>query len=140
MKPIITVYSGGSTALTKKFDDFVRAAYWIGIENAERDLESVKVRISPLEDYDADVANAKGFSSLLIENGINFSFEFFVEPLQSGQEMPPSPPPPPPESNPPPATKSTRRVISKATPENLKSALEKGLIDKREYDSLVGQS
>jgi hypothetical protein len=85
------------------------------------------------------VASAKDFSSLLIENGINFSFEFFVEPPQSGQDMPPSPPPPPPESNPPTATKSTRRVSSKATPENLKSALEKGLITKREYDSLMNQ-
>ncbi|MGD0478037.1 MAG: hypothetical protein ABSB29_07720 [Nitrososphaerales archaeon] len=139
MKPIITVYSGGSTALTKKFDNFVHAAYWIGIENAERDLESVKVRVSPLEDYDADVANAKGFSSLLIENGINFSFEFFVEPPQSGQDTPPPTPPPPPKSSQPTATKSTGRVGSKATPENLKSALEKGLITKREYDSLMNQ-
>ena len=85
------------------------------------------------------MANAKDFSSLMIENGINFSFEFFVEPQEISQELPPLTSPPLPKNIPPAATKSTGRVGSRATPENLKSALEKGLITKREYDSLMSE-
>jgi len=139
MKPIITVYSGGSAAQTKKFDNFIHAAYWVGVADTERDLDSVKVRLSPLEDYDADVASAKEFSTLLIEKGINFSFEFFVEPQEGGQEERPPTTQPPAKSNQP-ATKPAGKARSKATLENLKSALEKGLITKSEYDSLASET
>lgn len=85
------------------------------------------------------MANAKEFSSLLIEKGINFSFEFFVEPQEGGpdEQLPTTPAPP--KSSPSKAAKSAGKVFSKATPENLKSALEKGLITKSEYDSLVSE-
>ena len=139
MKPIITIYSEGKAELTKKFDNFVHAAYWIGVESAEEALDSAKIRLSPLEDYDCDVANAKDFASLLVERGINFSFEFFVEPLGGGSDAPSFTPPPPHTSNPPPTTETAKGVGRTATREDLKSALEKGIITQKDYDSLVGR-
>jgi len=144
MKPIITLYSEGKAELTKKFDNFVHAAYWVGVESAEQDLESVKVRLSPLEEYDADVGDAKNFASLLVDRGINFSFEFFVEPMERGDGIhhftpPTSPGGNPPNSNPPSNTPAARGAGSKATPEELRSALEKDLITQKEYKDLLSQ-
>jgi len=139
-KPIITVYSGGATPQTKKFDNFVHAAFWIGVESTDGDLQSVKTRMSPVEDYDVDVASAKEFSTLLIERGISFSFEFFDEPPEAGPTVAPSPIPPSPADLTSTKTKPSGKSTSKATHENLKSALEKGIIDKEEYDRLSKES
>ncbi len=79
MKPIITVYSGGSPDKTKKLDGFITAAFWIGVDHAEHDLESVKVRF-PSESYDVDVTTLTEFTTLLVQRQINFSVEFFTEP------------------------------------------------------------
>ncbi len=79
MKPIITVYSRGGPEETKKLDGFIAAAFWMGIDHAEHDLESVKVRL-PSESYDFDVSSLMEFTSLLVQRQINFSVEFFTEP------------------------------------------------------------
>ncbi len=88
MKPIITVYSGGTQNETKKFDGFITAAFWVGLEHTEGDLESVKVR-QPNEIYDVDVANLNEFTSLLVQRQINFSVEFFSEPEPIQHPIPP---------------------------------------------------
>lgn len=79
MKPKITVYLRGGPAETKKLDSFISAAFWIGVDHAENDLQSVKVRL-PSESYDTDVSTMLEFTSLLVRRQINFSVEFFTEP------------------------------------------------------------
>ena len=85
MRPIITIYSGGAAKLTKKFSGYIEAAYWVGIEHAEGDFESVKVRQS-VESYDADVAALTEFTSLMVKAQLNFAVEFFSEPPAAGDE------------------------------------------------------
>jgi hypothetical protein len=126
LKPIITLYSGGSANLTKKFEGFVDAAFWIGAEHLEGDLESVKVR-QPNESYDADVASLLEFSELLVRRQINFSIEFFTEPpMQDDVALPPPPPSPLQHS-------SWSDYMSEL--EKLKEDSEKGLLTKRQYAS-----
>jgi hypothetical protein len=79
MKPNITVYSKAGPEETKKLDGFVEAAFWIGVDHAESDLDTVKVRL-PTQSYDSDVASVMEFTSLLVQRQINFSVEFFAEP------------------------------------------------------------
>ena len=80
MKPNITVYSRTGPEETKKLDGFIEAAFWIGGDHAESDLETVKVRL-PSQSYDSDVASMLEFTSLLVARQINFSVEFFSEPV-----------------------------------------------------------
>lgn len=79
MKPIITVYSTGTVEQTKKFEGYISAAFWIGVDHAEGDVESIKVR-QPVESYDNEVASLLEFASLMVQRQINFAVEFFTEP------------------------------------------------------------
>jgi hypothetical protein len=79
LKPIITLYSHGTPSPTKKFEGYIEAAFWIGLEYTDGDLMSVKAR-QPSEAYDTDVANLLEFSALMVRRQINFSVEFFEEP------------------------------------------------------------
>jgi len=79
MKPNISIYSKAGPEETKKLDGFVEAAFWIGVDHAEGDLDTVKVRL-PTESYDTDVAAMLEFTSLLVKRQVNFSVEFFTEP------------------------------------------------------------
>ena len=81
MKPIITVYSAGATEETKKFEGYITAAFWLGVENAEGEGGSVKVR-QPIESYDDEVAALTEFAGLMVQRQINFAVEFFAEPAQ----------------------------------------------------------
>jgi hypothetical protein len=127
LKPIITLYSGGSANLTKKFDGFVDAAFWIGADNLEGDLESVKVR-QPNESYDTDVASLLEFSDLLVRKQINFAVEFFTEPPLQDEVAHPSPLP---ASTP--ERSSWSDYMSEL--EKLKEDSERGLLPKRQYAS-----
>ena len=130
MKPIITLYSGDSANLTKKFEGFIEAAFWIGAEHIEGDLESVKVR-QPNESYDSDVASLLEFSGLLVRRQINFSVEFFTEPPLQDDAAPPSAPPP--ASSSPPERSSWSDYMSEL--EKLKEDSERGLLTKKQYAS-----
>jgi hypothetical protein len=79
LKPIITIYSGGADEEPKKFEGFMEAAFWIGVDHAEGDLASVKVR-QPTESYDEEVSTLREFTELLVRRQISFSVEFFSEP------------------------------------------------------------
>ncbi len=82
MKPNITLYSATSADKTKKFESFIEAAFWIGTDYFDEDLESVKIR-QPNESYDVDVANLLDFANLLVRKQISFKLEFFTEPEQA---------------------------------------------------------
>jgi len=79
MKPIITVYSRGAEDQPKKFEGFMEAAFWVGVDHAEGDLDSVKIR-QPTESYDEEVSTLGEFTGLLVRRQINFAVEFFSEP------------------------------------------------------------
>jgi hypothetical protein len=85
LKPIITIHPQGSGGEAKKFDGFMEAAFWMGVDHAEGDLGSVKVR-QPSQSYDEEVSTLGEFTNLLVRRQINFSIEFFSEP--QGVEVP----------------------------------------------------
>lgn len=82
MKPIITIYSTGTSEPTKKFEGYITAAFWIGVDHAEGEVSSVKVR-QPTESYDTEVELLSEFAGLMIQRQINFSVEFFAEPAEA---------------------------------------------------------
>ena len=75
MKPVITVYSGGSNSKTKKFDSVIPAAFWAGADYADEDINSVKIRQPGISD-ESDLMNLIEFATLLVQRQINFSIEF----------------------------------------------------------------
>jgi hypothetical protein len=79
LKPVITVYSGGSNSKTKRFDSVISAAFWAGVDYADEDINSVKIR-QPSLSADSDVMGLVEFTSLLVQRQINFSVEFSPEP------------------------------------------------------------
>ena len=134
MKPIITVYSGGTAKETKKFESFIEAAFWIGIEHLEGDLDSVRVR-QPNESYDTDVANLSELSTLLVQRQINFSIEFFTEPLPS-EESPPQLPGESPTHEPKTEPSASAEELDYETElDKLKEEFRKGLMTKKQYES-----
>jgi len=82
LKPIITIYSTGTAEPTKKFEGFITAAFWIGVDHAEGEVASVKVR-QPTESYDTEVELLNEFTGLMVQRQINFSVEFFAEPAEA---------------------------------------------------------
>jgi len=82
LKPIITIYSTGTAEPTKKFEGYITAAFWIGVDHAEGEVASVKVR-QPTESYDTEVELLKEFTGLMVQRQINFSVEFFAEPAEA---------------------------------------------------------
>jgi len=137
LKPIITLYSRGTPAQTKKFDGCIEAAFWIGVEYTEGDLESVKVR-QPSEPYDTVVANLLEFSAMLVKRQINLSIEFFEEPPPEespGRGPPEEPPEESPEEPETPSSGSLRTVDYKAGLDDLKDQYDKRLLTKRQYEA-----
>jgi hypothetical protein len=86
LKPIITLYPTGSKEQMKKFEGYISAAFWIGVDHAEGDIGSVKVR-QPVESYDNEVATLTEFSGLMVQRQISFSVEFFREPESQGVQI-----------------------------------------------------
>jgi hypothetical protein len=133
MKPIITLYSQGQPALTKKFEGYIEAAFWIGLEYSDGDVISVKAR-QPSESYDTDVANLLEFSTLMVRRQINFSIEFFEEPpskedLEQGQPEEPSAGPETPSSEP------AKTIDYRAELNKLKEDYDRKLYSKRQYEA-----
>jgi len=82
LKPIITIYSTGTTEPTKKFEGYITAAFWIGVDHAEGEVASVKVR-QATESYDTEVELLNEFTGLMVQRQINFAVEFFAEPAEA---------------------------------------------------------
>jgi hypothetical protein len=135
MKPIITLYMRGRPDETKKLDGFISAAFWVGIDQTENELESVRVRL-PSEFYDLDVSNLIEFTTFLIQRQINFTVEFFVEPA-TREAMPARIP-----IDAKAAKKAPESVGGETDYEvelaKLKEQLQKGTLTKAQYDSKKG--
>ncbi len=134
------MYSKSGPEETKKLDGFITAAFWIGVDHAENDLRSIKIRL-PTESYDYDVANMMEFTSLLVQRQINFTVEFFVEPPQrqgspkvdiktgrSGQEGKTEPD----EANSEPESDYEVELLK------IKEQFEKGQMTREQFDSRKG--
>jgi hypothetical protein len=87
LKPLITVYSGGSNSKTKRFDSVISAAFWAGVDYADEDINSVKIR-QPSLSAESDLMGLIEFTSLLVQRQINFSVEFSPEPHPGGNSEP----------------------------------------------------
>ncbi|MDA4126304.1 MAG: hypothetical protein OK452_03740 [Thaumarchaeota archaeon] len=137
MKPIITVYSRGMPDQTKKFEGFITAAFWIGLYHTEGEMESVKVR-QPNESYDNDVANLGEFTSLMVQRQINFSVEFFAEPILqqaiAGQQASGSPL----ADEIPEEIESETEVDFESELTRIKEAYRSGLVNKKQYETKKG--
>ena len=134
MKPIITVYSTGTAEQTKKFEGYISAAFWIGVDHAEGEVGSVKVR-QPTESYDIEVATLSEFADLLVERQINFSVEFFAEPTQQ-QPRAEAVPGAVPVAEPMPAIAVNGTETDYEEELNrIKDQYQKGLVTKRQYES-----
>jgi len=83
LKPAITVYSGGSNSKTKRFDSVISAAFWAGVDYADEDINSVKIRQPGIAD-ETDLIGLIEFATLLVQRQINFSVEFPSEPRRPG--------------------------------------------------------
>jgi hypothetical protein len=133
LKPIITVYSTGTTDQAKKFDGYISAAFWIGVDHVEGDVSSVKVR-QPVESYDNEVASLLEFTEVMVQRQISFSVEFFAEPTQQVATRVVS------EQN---ADEETVPVISaeggetdfEAELTKIKNQYKKGVVTKRQYEA-----
>ncbi len=133
LKPIITIYSTGTTEPTKKFEGYITAAFWIGVDHAEGEVSSVKVR-QPTENYDTEVELLLEFASLMVQRQISYSVEFFAEPVQShiaetGQE------PEPEEGGMPAISTEGVGMDYEAELAKVKNEYKKGLVTKKQYEA-----
>ena len=133
MKPIITVYSTGTAEPTKKFEGYITAAFWIGVDHAEGEVASVKVR-QPTESYDTEVESLMEFTGLMVQRQINFSIEFFAEPSQP--QMREEIQEPIPEEKPVPVISAEGGGMDyEAELAKIKNQYKKGLVTKKQYET-----
>ena len=133
MKPIITLYSSGATEPTKKFEGYITAAFWIGVDHAEGEVASVKVR-QPTESYDTEVELLNEFTSLMVQRQINFSVEFFAEPVggqmvEAVRELEPE------ERAVPVISAEGAEIDYEAELMKIKNQYKKGLVTKRQFEA-----
>jgi hypothetical protein len=133
LKPIITLYSRGTPSLTKKFEGYIEAAFWIGLEYSDDDIESVKAR-QPSESYDTDVASLLEFSALMVRRQINFSIEFFEEPPPK-EDFERGPPEEPSAALEAPSSARTEEIDYKSELIKLKEDYDKNRLSKRQYEA-----
>jgi hypothetical protein len=134
LKPIITVYSAGTLEGTKKFEGYITAAFWIGVENAEGDGGSVKVR-QPIESYDDEVAALMEFAALMVQRQINFAVEFFAEPTQPQAQEEAGPPQRLVEEPMPTIPAEAGETDYEGELTKIKEQYKKGLVTKKQYDA-----
>jgi len=134
LKPIITVYSTGTTEQTKKFEGYISAAFWIGVDHAEGEVGSVKVR-QPAESYDIEVATLSEFATLLVERQINFAVEFFTEPTQQQARVEAAPEAIRVAEPMPAIVVNGTEADYEEELNRIKDQYQKGLVTKRQYES-----
>ena len=133
MKPIITIYSTGTTEPTKKFEGYITAAFWIGVDHAEGEVASVKVR-QATESYDTEVELLMEFANLMVQRQINFSVEFFAEPLEAKAAEPVQEPAHE-EEGAPVLSAEGGEIDYEAELLKMKNQYKKGLVTKRQYEA-----
>ena len=133
MKPIITIYSTGTTEPTKKFEGYITAAFWIGVDHAEGEVSSVKVR-QATESYDTEVELLKEFTGLMVQRQINFAVEFFAEPAEA-QPAESVREPEPEESAPPVISTEGAEIDYEAELTKIKNQYKKGIVTKKQFEA-----
>jgi hypothetical protein len=135
LKPIITLYPTGSKEQTKKFEGYISAAFWIGVDHAEGDIGSVKIR-QPVESYDDEVATLTEFAGLMVQRQITFSVEFFREPEPQGSSASEQA-----EVELASGEAETRgeEVNYEAELTKIKAELQKGLVTRKQYETKKGE-
>jgi hypothetical protein len=133
LKPIITIYSTGTTEPTKKFEGYITAAFWIGVDHTEGEVASVKVR-QPTESYDTEVELLMEFAALMVQRQINFTVEFFAEPVEvqvggTIEEQVPE------EREVPVLSAQGAEVDFEAELTKIKNQYKKGLVTKRQFEA-----
>jgi|GEM_PF-1127527 len=91
LEPIIIVYTKEEEKRPyDRFDNFILASFWIGMEHREPE-GSGNVRLVRTEMYSAGdregLGNLKIFVNLLLDRGINHETKFFPEPHPSDDSM-----------------------------------------------------
>lgn len=137
VRPIITVYSRGMPDQTKKFEGFITASFWIGLYHTEGEMESVKVR-QPNESYDNDVASLGEFTALMVQRQINFSVEFFAEPVPQTQFAKQQMSGNPLEEEIPEQLEDPEEVDFESQLTRIKEAYRSGLVNKKQYETKKG--
>ena len=133
LKPIITIYSTGTAEPTKKFEGYITAAFWIGVDHAEGEVASVKVR-QATESYDTEVELLNEFTGLMVQRQINFSVEFFAEPAEA--KVPDALREPEPEEGASPVISTGGAEIDyEAELTKIKSQYKKGLVTKKQFEA-----
>ena len=133
LKPIITIYSTGTTEPTKKFEGYITAAFWIGVDHAEGEVGSVKVR-QATESYDTEVELLNEFAGLMIQRQINFSVEFFAEPAEARLSETVGEPGPEERVAPVISTEGAE-VDYEAELTKVKNQYKKGLVTKKQFEA-----
>ena len=133
MKPIITIYSTGTSEPTKKFEGYITAAFWIGVDHSEGEVSSVKVR-QATESYDTEVELLNEFTALMVQRQINFSVEFFAEPVEA--KVPDSVPDTEQEEGAIPVISTEGAEIDyEAELTRIKNQYKKGLVTKKQFEA-----
>jgi hypothetical protein len=133
LKPIITIYPTGTTEPTKKFEGYITAAFWIGVDHTEGEVASVKVR-QATESYDTEVELLTEFTTLMVQRQINFTVEFFAEPAEA-QTGEPVTEPVSEESAAPVISTGGGEVDYEAELTKIKNQYKKGLVTKRQFEA-----
>jgi len=133
LKPIITIYSTGTAETTKKFEGYITAAFWIGVDHSDGEVASVKVR-QATESYDTEVELLMEFTGLMVQRQINFSVEFFAEPAEARMEEA-APEPEPEESTASIISAEGGEVDYEAELTKIKNQYKKGLVTKRQFEA-----
>ena len=132
MKPIITIYTTGTAEPTKKFEGYITAAFWIGVDHADAEVSSVKVR-QATESYDTEVELLMEFAGLMVQRQINFSVEFFAEPVQAvAEEAKESVPE---ETTAPVISAEGTEVDYEAELTKIRNQFKKGLMTKKQFEA-----
>jgi hypothetical protein len=133
LKPIITIYSTGTPEPTKKFEGYITAAFWIGVDHADGEVASVKVR-QATESYDTEVELLMEFTTLMVQRQINFTVEFFAEPVET-QTPEPLQEPVAEERAAPIISTEGGEVDYEAELTKIKNQYKKGLVTKRQFEA-----
>lgn len=138
MEPIIILYTKEEAKRPyDRFDNFIDAAFWIGMEYSQPE-GSGNVKLVRIEMYSAGeregLDQLKRFTNLLLDRGIDHEVKFFPEPPPSDDSGNPGGPPPPPGYEEPPSESEEPHSASYVAEMNeLREMHKKGSLSDKEY-------
>ena len=137
MESIIIVYTKEEAKRPyNRFDNFIDASFWIGMEYNEPE-GSGNVKLVRIEMYSAGDLEGlnylKIFVNLLLDRGIDHETKFFPEPPPSDGSTDSRGPPPPGDEEPPSESEGPHPTGYEAEMEELRGRRKKGSLSEREY-------